>query len=147
MGVILFIVAAVLSIVLAVPGFIASFIYMFIAATKGKFLKSLYKANDDLFFSAALAIDQFGNVFFQHLFNITLIKYKVEFKINHLDDGNIDTELRDNPNRFGNPDETISSVLGKNKRENTLTKTGKALDWILDKLDPNHSIKSIEENP
>jgi 8-oxo-dGTP diphosphatase len=41
-------------------------------------------------------------------------------------------------------DETISSVLGKNKKANTLSKIGKGLDWILDILDKNHSIKSIE---
>jgi hypothetical protein len=46
--------------------------------------------------------------------------------------------------RFGHPDETISSVLGKNKRDNTLTKLGAILSNVLDFLDENHSIKSIE---
>ena len=46
--------------------------------------------------------------------------------------------------KFGDEDETISSVLGKNKLTKTLTKTGKTLDWILEKLDRNHSIESIE---
>lgn len=47
--------------------------------------------------------------------------------------------------KFGNPAETISSALGKNKRDNTLSKWGKRLDWLLDKLDKDHSIKSIKE--
>ncbi|MGY0426335.1 MAG: hypothetical protein ACWIPI_05830 [Polaribacter sp.] len=34
--------------------------------------------------------------------------------------------------------------LGKNKKLGTLSKIGKKLDWLLDKLDPNHSINSIE---
>tara|TARA_B110000967_G_scaffold209539_1_gene266150 strand:+ start:1476 stop:1862 length:387 start_codon:yes stop_codon:yes gene_type:complete len=78
------------------------------------------------FYAWAISIDQLGNVVCKELFNDVLILHK----------GTL----------FGNPDETISSVLGKNKVKNTLTKTGKALDWILNKLDPNHSIKSIEED-
>lgn len=46
---------------------------------------------------------------------------------------------------FGNPEETISSALGKNKRDGTLSKWGKRLDWLLDKIDKNHSIKSIKK--
>jgi len=47
--------------------------------------------------------------------------------------------------KFGNPKETISSVLGKNNRSDTLTKTGKALRWILDKIDENHCEDSIND--
>jgi hypothetical protein len=52
---------------------------------------------------------------------------------------------------LGDPDETISSHIGRVKRRNG----GKvpryrvvmlALDWFLDWLDPNHSIDSIEED-
>ena len=46
--------------------------------------------------------------------------------------------------RFGDIRETISSVLGKNQRDKTLTKTGKVLVWVLDK---NHCEKSIEDLP
>ena len=78
----------------------------------------------DWFYAWAISIDQLGNVVCKELFNDALITPAgVE---------------------FGNPDETISSVLGKNKLKSTLTKTGKALDWLLNKLDPNHSINSIE---
>jgi hypothetical protein len=76
------------------------------------------------FYAWAISIDQLGNVVCKELFNDALILH---------------TGIP-----FGNPDETISSVLGKNKQANTLSKVGKGLDWILNKLDPNHSINSIE---
>ena len=76
------------------------------------------------FYAWAISIDQLGNVVCKELFNDTIILH---------------TGIP-----FGNPDETISSVLGKNKKANTLSKGGKGLDWILNKLDPNHSINSIE---
>jgi len=46
---------------------------------------------------------------------------------------------------FGKQGETISSALGKNQRDNTLTKTGKALCAFLDFLDKNHCKNSIRE--
>ena len=39
----------------------------------------------------------------------------------------------------------VKNKKGKNERDGTLTKTGKVLVWILDKIDNNHSIKSIDE--
>ena len=45
---------------------------------------------------------------------------------------------------FGNIDETISSVIGKNKLQGNLTICGRILDYILNLIDNNHSIKSIE---
>ena len=47
--------------------------------------------------------------------------------------------------KFGDKDETVSSALGKNERDKTLSKTGKILVKILDFLDENHCIKSIKE--
>ncbi len=72
----------------------------------------------------AIAIDQLGNVLMQHLFNAIWITKKGY--------------------RFGNRDETISSALGKNKQLNTLTGFGKFIDKILDLIDPNHSLNSID---
>ena len=46
--------------------------------------------------------------------------------------------------KFGNRDETISSALGRNKRLGTLTRFGIFIDKILDKLDPDHSLNSID---
>lgn len=56
----------------------------------------------------ALSIDQTGNVIMADLFNIILINKKGY--------------------KFGDEDETISSVLGKNKINNNLKPLGKALD-------------------
>lgn len=49
-------------------------------------------------------------------------------------------------NLFGFPDETLSSVYGKNKRYNTLTKFGSFWAKLLNKIDKNHVEKSIEED-
>ncbi len=84
-----------------------------------------WKAFDGYFYQTALDIDRFGNRNFRTLFNQTLIE---EYGY-----------------PFGDPRETISSVLGKNQRINSLSNTGKALVWILDLLDKNHSQKSIVE--
>ena len=46
---------------------------------------------------------------------------------------------------FGRIGETISSALGKNQRDKTLTTTGKILVFILDFLDENHCEESIKE--
>jgi hypothetical protein len=45
--------------------------------------------------------------------------------------------------RFGNIEETISSVLGKNKLKNNLTKKGINVCKFLDWLDKNHCVNSI----
>jgi hypothetical protein len=47
--------------------------------------------------------------------------------------------------KFGQENETISSVLGKNLQQGTLTKTGIIIVYILDKIDKNHVIKSINK--
>jgi 8-oxo-dGTP diphosphatase len=88
-----------------------------------KFFKPKYLA--EIFYRMAYSIDQLGNTSCKYFFNDVLIKNDI-----------------DNP--FGNPDETISSVLGKNYLKNNLTILGKILNTILDFLDTNHSVKSIE---
>ena len=88
----------------------------------------LFKSKDHAkgyFRSTAVNLDKFGNREFRTLWNLTLRK--------------------PNGYEFGNVNETISSALGKNQCDNTLSKVGKVLVWILDKLDKNHSIKSIAE--
>ena len=49
-------------------------------------------------------------------------------------------------NEFGFPDETLSSVFGKNKRSLTLTKFGSFWAWFLNKIERQHVEKSIEED-
>lgn len=90
-----------------------------------KFIKA-FKEIDEDFFNIALGNDQKGNIVYKHLFNGWLI---TKGSINH----------------FGNEDETVSSVLGKNKLNNTLTKLGKIVCLILDTIDENHCIKSINK--
>lgn len=88
----------------------------------------LFKANSTAkgyFLSSAANLDKYANREFRTLFNNTLI----------LPHGY----------QFGNMGETISSVLGKNERDKTLTTTGKALAWVLNKLDKNHCANSIFE--
>ena len=79
------------------------------------------------FFRLAISLDQAGNVLADDLFNKILIK-KLGF------------------NDFGNEDETISSVIGKNYQSNNLTKTGEMLRKMLYFFEKNHSIKSIEKD-
>ncbi len=78
------------------------------------------------FWQCAVAVDQAGNTICQELFNDLFITSKGY--------------------QFGNEDETISGVIGKNKLKGTLTGFGSVLDWILENIDPNHSIKSIEDD-
>ncbi|MEG0760086.1 MAG: hypothetical protein RSA74_11080 [Chryseobacterium sp.] len=77
------------------------------------------------FRSTAVNIDKFGNREFRTLWNKAL----------RTDDGY----------KFGNPEETISSALGKNERDGTLSRTGNALAYVLNKLDKDHCKKSIFE--
>jgi hypothetical protein len=81
------------------------------------------KNKSGYFKSSAINLDKFGNREFRTLFNKTLAT----------------------GHRFGDIEETISSVLGKNQLTGTLTGLGKALVWILDKIDNNHAIKSIDK--
>lgn len=75
------------------------------------------------FRSSAITIDKLANREFRTLWNKTLKK--------------------ENGYKFGAENETISSALGKNQRDNTLTKTGIKLVWLLDKIEKNHCLKSI----
>jgi len=123
MGLILFIISVVLTVV-TVPLGVLYTVVKFIS--EGKFAL-LFKVANGYFYHFALAIDQMGNVAMQDLFNDILIK-KGGYK-------------------FGDVNETISSVLGKNERLKTLASLGKALVMFLHFIDPNHALNSIEENP
>lgn len=72
----------------------------------------------------AIAKDQYGNVLGQYFFNDKFIS-KGGYK-------------------FGKPDETISSAIGKNENGNTLKPLGRKINSLLNALDKNHSIDSIE---
>ena len=86
----------------------------FIYSIIWRLLRSLSK----YFWQIAIAIDELGNTICQDLFN----------NIMRAEGGH----------RFGNSDETISFVLGKLKEEEKLLPIGKALAWVLNKIDENH---------
>jgi 8-oxo-dGTP diphosphatase len=75
------------------------------------------------FYSTARAIDILGNVISANLFNDIFIK-KSGYK-------------------FGRRGETISSVLGKNQKLNTLNTGGRVLRNMLDLIEQDHCVKSI----
>jgi len=80
-----------------------------------------------VFKDLAISKDQTSNVYVQFYFNKLMLK-------------NTSIDL------FGNPDETISSVFGKNKRSGKLTKFGKYwADW-LNKREKNHVEIAIEDD-
>ena len=95
---------------------------LFLPLSLLNFLAVAIKFKDLGYFkSSAVNLDRFGNSEFRPLFNLTL-KKKEGYK-------------------FGNMEETISSVLGKNQRDNTLSFAGKVLVFILDTIDKNHCKK------
>lgn len=96
----------------------------------------------------AISKDQNAGVFADELLNDTMIKPR-PWKPGELIPEGAPFVVKDNmvqPYRYGNPDETISSGYGKNFVLNTFTKFGGRCRRFLDVLDPNHSIKSIEED-
>lgn len=115
-GLILFITAKVLIAVIYPLGFVYSLTLTL--------LKNGWKSVDNYLLNCAISDDQSGNTYMAKLFNDVLI--------------------RPGGHRFGNPDETISSVLGKNLKTKTLSIVGRFVNWVLNALDPGHSIKSIE---
>lgn len=115
-GFILLLIAVLMSIVLYPLGWIYSLI---------TFRMSIKRLNGYLFVMA-LSVDQLGNVVMSTMFNDIMIK-----KYGH---------------KFGDEDQTISMVLGVNKAMGTLTKLGKLIADILNKIDPNHVEKAIEKD-
>ncbi len=89
----------------------------------GVCVASVKKEPAKYFFDIAISIDQSGNTVCKYLFDVILIKR--------------------NGVIFGNPDLTISGILGQNKEAETLTLTGKLLAYLLDKIQKNHVKNSI----
>ena len=85
-----------------------------------------YGLSNAYFMETAIDLDKFGNRNFRTFLNATM-------------------RLR-NGYKFGNVNETISSALGKNQRDKTLSWFGVGICFILDKLDKDHCKKSINEN-
>ncbi|TFG75993.1 MAG: NUDIX hydrolase, partial [Flavobacteriales bacterium] len=115
-GLLLFLISIVLLLLTGPFGFIYGLFHSLF--TKG------IKGLGEYLLQIAISIDQLGNVLMQHLLNVLWIK-KEGYK-------------------FGNRDETISSALGRNKNLGTLTLMGRTIDRILDVIDANHSLNSVD---
>jgi 8-oxo-dGTP diphosphatase len=57
----------------------------------------------------------------------------------------IDTLIKKGGYKFGNQKETISSVIGKNDRMGTLTRAGRFLRWLLDRIEEEHCKDAIND--
>lgn len=121
MGTLLAIIALIMAFILFPVGLMITF-FVNLYRRRWKFS---FSRLDDQFLSIATSIDTSGNVVCKDLFNVAL-KQKKGYE-------------------FGKRKETISSVLGKNQRDKTLTFMGKAIAFILDKIDKNHCAKSIDD--
>lgn len=115
-GILLFLISIVLFAVTVPIGFVYGLIH------------SIYKKGvvgiGEYLLKMAISIDQLGNVAMQHVLNLVWIK-KSGYK-------------------FGNRDETISSALGRNIKLGTLTGFGRFIDTILNIIDKDHSLNSID---
>ena len=81
----------------------------------GFVLTLFFKGRTKFLYKTAIGIDQLGNVVCAKLFSLILIKKKGY--------------------QFGNEDEVISSVIGKNLEAGTLSFAGKCLNWLLNLID------------
>lgn len=122
MGFLLFFAAIILSLILYPLALITSLCKNFY---KRRFKEGL-KQLDRQLFDIAGSIDATGNVICDDLFNMVLIR-----KGGYL---------------FGNRKETVSSAIGKNQINKTLTWPGLLVAKILDTMEPGHCIKSIDNN-
>lgn len=88
-------------------------------------ISNLLKSSNEYLYRIAKSIDQLGNVVCVGFFNLILIR-------------------DDKISPFGDEDETISSVLGKNKMINNLTWMGSLITKLLNKIEREHVEKAIE---
>jgi hypothetical protein len=118
MGFILYILSRLLSAVVITLGILYGLIRCFWGHQIGVALKSV----NQKFMIMATSIDKYGNVACKELFNDVLIKPH-------------------SLNPFGYIEQTISIVLGHNQIFGTLSRTGKAVVWLLDKIEKDHCKK------
>jgi len=106
----------IVAILLIVPLGAIGFIYSVVSR--------MLRAASYYFWQVAVAIDELGNTICQDLFNDLMIK-----KGGH---------------RFGNSNETVSYVLGVNKKNGKLYWIGAALSYILHLIDKYHVEKAAD---
>ena len=121
-GILLFIIALLLAFIIMPIGFVYGIVKN-ILTFKGK---TLILVINKAFYMIAYAIDQLGNVVCQFLFNDLMIQ-KGGYK-------------------FGDPDKTISYVLGINKQNSTLSGFGGLIVALLHLVDPNHVEKAVQND-
>lgn len=105
--------------------FIISLWLLYILAPIGFFFAMLCSGRGRYLYRLAYSIDQTGNVICGKLFDAILI-HQSGFK-------------------FGEPDHTISAVLGVNEQQGTLTGLGWTICTILDWIDPDHCLKAAKD--
>lgn len=114
LNIILLIVATLLVIMFSTVGVATSTLVIIFTPTTTTYFRDI-----------ALCLDIMGNVMCQYLFGVLLTTPE---SVHH----------------FGQVGETVSSVLGKNERDNTLTDIGSLLANILNWLDKKHCYNSID---
>jgi hypothetical protein len=120
-GVTLLIVALFLTIPLTLFSFVLNPI-LYIVRFKWQ---SGFNALGDYFKRLAISVDQFGNASCATLFDICLIK-KGGYA-------------------FGNIDDTVSYILGRNYYRGTLSILGRIIVFILNVIDKDHVIKAVND--
>lgn len=121
MGIILFIVALILTSLVSIISIVISPVYYFVTF---KWWTGLWQLNY-WFRQMALAIDQFGNVSCGITLQLLLTKK--------------------GGNKFGDEDDTVSYVLGRNYYKGKLTWLGRVIVKVLNLLEKNHVTIAIEK--
>jgi 8-oxo-dGTP diphosphatase len=119
MGLILFILATALAALLLPAGILFG---LFAALYRHRLRSGLRRA-DRKFLALAIALDQYGGVVCAELLNATLIR-------------------KESPCRFGDISATISRTVGLNRSHGYLTRTGRALNRLLNFIDPGHTAEA-----
>ena len=104
---------------------IATILWIVITPINWVIVSFKHGLSNKYFFETAIDLDKFGNRNFRTFLNATM-------------------RLR-NGYKFGNINETISSALGKNQRDKTLSWFGIIICFILDWLDEDHCKNSINK--
>lgn len=90
-----------------------------------RYVRKVYGDTSGYDKSSALSIDKWANKEFRTGLNYLML-------------------MKDSNHHFGNINETMSSVFGKNERDNTLTKIGVKWANRLNRIDKDHCNNSID---
>jgi hypothetical protein len=117
---VLFIASKIVFPIASIIGFVYSLRYI---VSPRRFFLGL----NDKVYRSAISNDQMANVWLKELLN--------------------DTCVKDGGHLYGDEDDTISDITGRNERDNKLTRFGWGFTKFLSKvLGANHSLESIDEN-